>query len=492
MNRFVFFAIASIWLIQPLKAEVTPRTFTLREVIDLARKQSPDAMKARHSFQSSYWQYRSYKANFLPSVSLTSSPYLTHSENRITLESGKSKFVMQDQMYVDATLTVNQSIPLTGGSLFVKSKLQRADEFSDNTHSYNSTPVLIGFSQDLFGYNSLKWSMKTEPLYFEKAKKSYVETMELVASQACNYFFNLADALSDLNTAHKNQANADTLYRFAQGRYNIGTIADNELLQLEINKLQSETDVIQAEANVNYYQQQLRSFLGLQEDRELKLVVDSMVPAMQIEEEKVMALTLTNSPDIASLHLNELQSESNVAYQKANNGLKMDVYAQFGLTRTSEDINTSYRDLAQQQYVQLGVSIPLLDWGLGRGKIKVAQSELDLTRVKNEQQKNNIEQNVQRLVWQFNLQANMIRIAAKTAETAQRHHEVTQRLYLLGKSTILDLNAAIAGKDSKQKAYTSAIASYWGLYYTLRSMTLHDFEHDTPLTDEWLILLNKQ
>lgn len=467
------------------------RTFTLREVIDLAQKQSPSAISARHSFQASYWEYRSYRANLLPSLTLTSSPNLIRNENQITLENGKKKFVMQEQMNVDATLTLNQNIPWTGGQLFIRSRIQRADELSDHSFSYNTEPIIIGYSQNLFGYKALKWNMKTQPLYFEQAKKNYVENMELVASQACSKFFQLAGAQSDLVTARINSANADTLYQFAKGRYNIGTITENDLLQLEINKLQSEKEVIEAESNVNYYQQRLRSYLGLNDGAELELFIEDSVPSLNVDVEQAMALTMQNSPDVLELRIKKLESESNVAYAKANRGLKADVYAQFGLTKTSDDIKTAYDNTIQQQYVSLGITVPILDWGNGKGKVKVAKSRLELTNAQINQTQNDIEENVLQTVWQFNLQGSVIRIASKAANIAQKHHDVTQRLYLLGKSTILDLNAAISGKDSKKRAFINALSSYWGLYYALRSITLYDFERQEPLTENWVFLFNK-
>ena len=41
---------------------------TLDDAIGLAREQSPMAIMARHQFRSSYWEYRTYKASFLPSL----------------------------------------------------------------------------------------------------------------------------------------------------------------------------------------------------------------------------------------------------------------------------------------------------------------------------------------------------------------------------------------------------------------------------------------
>ena len=58
---------------------------------------------------------------------------------------------------------------------------------------------------------------------------------------------------------------------------------------------------------------------------------------------------------------------------------------------------------------------------------------------------------------------------------------MARQLYVMGKSTILDLNSAISEKDSAYRSYVSSLATYWRLYYTLRSLTRYDFEHDMPL-----------
>ena len=57
------------------------------------------------------------------------------------------------------------------------------------------------------------------------------------------------------------------------------------------------------------------------------------------------------------------------------------------------------------------------------------------------------------------------------------------------KSTILDLNASISEKDSARRNYISALYNYWSLYYTLRSMTLYDFERNTMLTEDYHLLI---
>lgn len=132
--------------------------------------------------------------------------------------------------------------------------------------------------------------MRIEPVRYREAKKSYVETLELVATRATQKFFNLATAQSNYETATTNYANADTLYQYAQGRYNIGTITENEMLQLELNKLTEETNRMNARIEMDNCMQELRSYLGIQSDEELKVKINDHVPDFSVELHEALLL----------------------------------------------------------------------------------------------------------------------------------------------------------------------------------------------------------
>ena len=166
---------------------------------------------------------------------------------------------------------------------------------------------------------------------------------------------------------------------------------------------------------------------------------------------------------------------SDLASAKANAGLKADLYVQFGLSQTGNKFADSYRNPMNQQYASIGISLPILDWGRGKGRVRVARSNVDLVDTQAEQGMKDFELNVCKMVRQFNLQAYRVAVAAKTDKTADRRHDVARRLYILGKSTILDLNAAIAEKDTARRNYITALKTYWSLYYGIRSMTGYDF-----------------
>ena len=484
MKRILAYALLLLALAMPATAQGQALTLTLQQTIERARRSSPDAEGARHTFRSAYWNYRYYRANYLPALTLTSAPYMDRAINRITMGDGSVQFVEQNLLSTDLSLSVTQNIALTGGTLSLTTSAQRLDLLSEHTSSWQTSPVILGYSQSLFGYNSLKWDRRIEPVRYEEARKSYVETLELVAATATQKFFDLATAQSNLEIATTNYANADTLYAYAQGRYEIGTISENEMLQLEINKLNEEANCMSARIEVENAMQELRSYLGIREDTDLQVRLNDSIPDFVVNLNEALLLANANSPDIQNMRRRELESESNVAQARANAGLKADIYLRFGLTQTGDKLRDAYRDPLDQQYVSLTLSLPILDWGRGKGQVRVARSNRDLVYTQVEQNKTDFQLNVRKLVKQFNLQAQRVRIAARTDRTAQRRAEVARRLYLLGKSSVLDLNASISEKDSARRNYIAALNEYWSLFYTLRSLTLHDFEHDRPLEED--------
>ncbi|MDR1003516.1 MAG: TolC family protein [Prevotellaceae bacterium] len=465
-------------------AQTNTLELTLEQTIERAREQSPDARAARHTYRAAYWNYKYHQANYLPALTLTSSPGLNHEFSNIAQSGGGFIAAEQNYLSTDLSLNLSQNIAWTGGTFSVSTGLGRLDDFIDDRVTWQTVPVSVNYTQSLFGYNSLKWNRRIEPIRYAEAKKSYAETLELVAAEATREFFALATAQTNLEIARTNYANADTLYLYAQGRYNIGTITENEMLQLEVNKLTEETNLMNAQIDVENATLQLCSYLGIQENVTLKACVSEQVPSLQIDLPVALSMARTNNPDMLGMRRRQLQGQSSVAQARANAGLRADLSLSFGLSQSGERLSTAYRKLSNMQRVSLGIVLPILDWGRGKGNIRVARSQLDLINSQVEQEQIDFDQNVRKLVMQFNLQARRVNVAARTDETAQRRADVARRLYILGKSSVLDLNASITEKDRSRRDHISALYTYWNLYYTLRSLTLFDFEQRRELTEE--------
>ncbi len=477
-----------LFSIQNSDAQVVKK-LTFDEVIKLSEEQSPNALMAKHRFRASYWQYRTFVAQYRPALTLSgTTPDYSTAYTRV-FTGGKWDYVPTNMLQNLASLSLAQNIGLTGGSISLESDLTLQNDFEAETNRYITVPVSIRLNQPIFRYNSLKWQKKTEPLKYQAAKQTFLSNIEQVHSQAVQNFFSLALAQINKQIAEMNYYNADTLWRMAKGRYDLGTIAEDELLQMQLSWLNSETSRKEAEMNLRDREIRLRSFLGFNENVRIELVLPNEIPSLQVDGQEVLDLAHANNPEMLDQQLTLLTAQSSVAQAKADKGLNANIFASYGLQGKDENFNTAYSAFSRNQGVRVGFTLPLLDWGLGRGKYKMAQSSLELAQVQSEQARTDFDQNLSLDVEQFNLQAEQVAIAAKSDTVAMKMYEVTKQRFLIGKIAVLELNNADTKKDQNRRAYVQALQNYWSYFYNLRSLALYDFINKKPLETDYENLL---
>jgi outer membrane protein TolC len=452
---------------------------TLNDAMTIAQAKSSDAMIAKHRFRINYWQYHSFKADYLPSINVDANlPSFSRSYRTVSVPDGPDIFQYNTLGNYSAGMTINQKIGFTGGSVFLESRLQRLDNiYPDSTYTnYQSVPIVIGYRQPIFQYNEYRWSKKLEPLKYEKAKRQYLEDIEQISITTINHFFNLLLAQIEVVIAEKNLNSYDTLYKIALGRYQLGKIAENDLLQLELNYLRAKASVDNASLNYENMLFRLKSYLRIKD-----ALVIQLLPPVETRHDLISAakaLDEARKNTAASIDFQErlITAESEVRKAKMDGRFDADLYIEYGLTQSTESISNVYKNPVDQQQLDLGISIPILDWGKARGQIKVAESNFELEQTSVEQEIIDFEQNVFLTVMQFNMQKDQLFIAAKADTVAQKRYDVTQNRYMIGQvNDVLELNNAQIDNDNARKGYYSALRSYWVNYYELRKMTLYDF-----------------
>ncbi|OFX89979.1 MAG: hypothetical protein A2W99_08545 [Bacteroidetes bacterium GWF2_33_16] len=475
---FLFIVIAFNNLV---KGQTITEELTFEEVIQLASEQSPDAIMAKHRFRANYWQYRTFKAGLRPSLTLSSTiPNLDRSYREFNDSSG-TYYLRINKNTTNLNLNITQSVPFTGGQLSINTDLSRLDDLTKNSYSYSSIPLSVSYRQPVLFYNEYRWERKIEPLKYEEAKRSYVLNIEQVSLKAVNYFFDLALAQQNLQVAKINFSNADTLYKIAQGRYNIGTIAENELMQMELSVLNAGSSLNSAQVDLEVKKFQLRSFLGFNEKVDLVLIIPKDIPKLTVDVEKALVIAQENNPDIISFERQLIEARRDVAKAKSEKGLQADLFASIGYTQQADEISAVYQNPQNQQQLTLGLNIPILDWGLGRGKYRMAQSSQEVVKTTVDQARTDFVQSVYLNVMQFNMQDDQLYIAAKTDTIAQKRYDLTKQRFLIGKVDVLDLNVSLSEKDAAKINYIAALRRYWSDFYTIRRITLFDFISDKPL-----------
>ncbi|MEO1434663.1 MAG: TolC family protein [Bacteroidota bacterium] len=467
-----------------LSQDTQTLTLSLSDVISMAKGQTPEVLLAKTRLTNAYWRFQSFKANFKPQFVLDAQlPVLDRSITAITLPDGSDAFLRRSLARSSVNVSLEQNIGLTGGNIFARTGLQRIDLISDsgNTTSYLSTPITVGITQPILRYNDARWEKQIQPLVYDEAERGFNEEIEEKAMDATGLFFDIFIAQISLEAAFVDRANADTLYRISQGRYNVGKIAENELLQMELSYNQMEVNVAQATIDLEQSTENLRNFLGIKQKVRFDLIAPDSIPEYIIDAELALNNALTNRSEQIQFERRVLQAEQEVARAKGENGVNINLFGSFGFTGTANTLSESYQSLLDQQSLNVGIEVPIADWGKAKSQRKIAESNLELVRQTVAQERTNFERNILIKIQQLALVRNRLDLAKRSFEIALKRYDITRKRYLIGKVGVTELNIALAEQSSSRQAYMQALRSFWMAHQEIRSLSLYDFIKNEPI-----------
>ncbi|MFV0484191.1 MAG: TolC family protein [Bacteroidales bacterium] len=467
---------------------------TLKQVIDMAGKQSLDAFINKNMYLRNYWEYRFFKADRMPLLSLSATPinYYNSVSKQYNFEDNEDYYVRRNYFTSEVGLELSQKVPFTGGEIFMSSELTMLQNIEDkNSSSFSSTPAVIGYRQNITGYNSMRWESKLSPMEFEKAKKDYIQSREELAQTSVSKFFQLVSAQIGVSIAENNYNNADTLYQIGQGRFKAGTITRDELLSLQLSAMNAELSVTQANQSMVRANAELASFLSMNENTQITCHVPEDMPIPFINVSNAVELAMQNNPDILDQEIRLLQADMNVRSAKSNNGLSANVFVQYGLDNTAPEFENVYKNPSQSQRASIGLSMPILDWGRRKGSVQIAEAQKEETVNRIKQEVIDFRQNISMNVMEFNIQSTQVNNAAKADTIANLGYDVTIQRFKIGKLEVTNLNIAQNNLSEARRAYYSALQKYWNYYYLIRKLTLYDFENKKTLSEDFEKLINQ-
>lgn len=453
-----------------------PLPLTLDEAIIIARRQSVDAAVARNELKTAYWEYRTFRADLLPEVNLQATlPSYRKEFSSYQLEDGSYTFVRTNNLQINGAISVDQNIWLTGGKLSLVTSLDFLKQLDGNSYNrFMSVPIALTLNQPIFGVNHIKWNRRIMPVRYEEAKAAFIRDTETVAMKTVDHFFSLLKLKENYKSAVQNRDNALKLFEVAKAKRRMGQISQNDLLQFELNLLNSRTTLADTESAYKSKMFEFRAFLGLDDNQNPEPILPDNVPDMEVTYGDVIEKALANNPFSHNIRRRQLEAEYEVAVAKGNQR-EISLFAQIGFTGTSDCFKGAYAPLKNNQVVHVGFNIPLIDWGKRRGKVKVAESNREVVESRLRQETMEFKQDIFMLVDRFNNQKELVGIAARADTIALKRYQTNVETFLVGKISTLELNDSQSKKDASRANYIVEMFLYWYYYYQLRGLTLWDF-----------------
>lgn len=463
----------------------------LNDVITLSEKNSLDAFKAKHLYQSSILEFRNFQVENLPILNMNLNPLVYNSSivERYDANLNRDVFRTVETLNSYLGLSVSQNITATGGNVFLRSNINRLQNSGTISNiAYNNNIIQLGFNQSLFSFNSLKWNKKTAPLVYEKAKIEFIEARESIHIKAVNFFFDLASAQLNYEISKDNFENANQLYEIGKERFKIATINQEELLNLELNLLNAEVAQKRAVNTLKDSQFSINTFLGNAGHLDYKLVIPETIFKTEMDFPSALKQAQENNSEILDMKLKELNSLKEFDRIKRQGRFNPTFSGIIGLNKNAENYSDSYINPLTQKQFSLRVTIPIIDWGTANRRTEVAANRNKIVIAENKQSIEDFKQKIMTQIGEFNLQSELVEKALRSKDIAIKAHELVLERFKFGNIDIVKLNASRTAKDRAINDYLNSLNDYWNNYYTIQKLTLIDLKTNQKLS----LVMDKQ
>lgn len=451
--------------------------FDLEQCINYSIKNSPGAKSAKSSYKARTGRINSFNASMLPQLNFNASiPGLSREIIPVIQPDGSQIFQPQSQYYGSGGLSLSQNIALLGSEITVFSGLSRIDAFGSRDYSiWRTTPFMVSYRQPLFAFNQLKWESRVQEINDLKNDDEYVAEIENLSMRITQRFFDLYIAKMNLKNAEQNVGVNDTLFTISKGRFEVGRIAENDLLQSELAFLNARNSY---ESALLDYRQTMEEFaveLGLENTTQINVKPPLFVPNLIINEEIAVEKAIKYNPSFKNIEIDKLQAEMNLRRVESNNNLNANITASFGLNNSSDVFIDAYQELQQQQRFDISLQVPIFRWGMGNSEIEAALEDKRRTEINTDLQKTNLEIDVRYQALRLIQLIKQVEISAKADTIASRRFEVAINRYYIGKIDLNSFFIAQNEKDSAFQSYIQILKTFWSSYYNIRRLTLYDF-----------------
>ncbi|MEZ5071349.1 MAG: TolC family protein [Bacteroidales bacterium] len=474
MKRVLLFAAFAGLLASPA---LTQQVLSLDQVLQKAREASIQSLLSRNEFLEAYWNFKMYKAEQLPNLSMNLAP-LSYNKSFTQIYNVVDDRYEYRETYLlasSSSLSMTQNIGATGGTVSLASSLFRVQNLSfDNDQSYTSVPFIVSYNQPLFAHNPYKWDKIIEPRKYEQAKRELIRDLQELNVEAVERFYLVAGAQNRLLMARAEVAAADTLLRIGRTRQTIADIDREELLNLELNHSNATIKFVQAREALRKAKDDLRLFIGLEAGEEFDLLLPGTSPPVDLPPADALELARMFNPEVFNLEIDRLEArkESDKAVKAYRFHMNMDL--SYGLNQSGAVLADAYASPLDRQMAQISLQVPILDWGRRKQAVSLARSQEEIVNAQSRLSLQNIEQEVMSLAYQYALRDMELQNTALADSIAGLTYHMTVERFRNGEAGITELDNAQTKKDNARQQYLSTQEKYWTLFYRLQSTTLFD------------------
>jgi len=477
-----------------LTAKADTYLLTLQESIELAMEKSYTMRNLQEDLKIAEYNLKSATSSLKTHIDFS----LTLPEFNQTVRTWDDttgvSFYSIKRMDYGGMVTVNQPL-ITNGNIYWETSLNSYDDFynRDRSATFNTRLRLRQPIDALYGYNAIRSSLKSARLDYERSSKSFRrEELNLVYRVSSSYY-NLLSLQRSTEIALLDYERQTEANEIAQNKYASGLIREVDALQMEVDLAEAQNSYEMALINQESAINSFKELLGIELTDSVVLKDELKYNIVVVDAEKAVEHALKNRIELRERDIAIEQQEMSIRQRKAEGMVRgyFDAYVQ--KTGTSMDdmstaygstLHTSANDFIDRPInygVGLTVSVPLLDWGENKARVRAAEARQRQNYLAKEELERNIETEIRNAVAQLNNNLKRLQLLEKNVVIAEKSFAITLQRFTDGD---IDSQTLALERNRLNSAYRNHLSAYIAYQLSLADImrkTLYDFEKGEPV-----------
>ena len=451
---------------------------TLDEVIRLAQDSAVTAFQSQHEYRSRQASYEAFEALRKPQLLLKIVP----NYSRIVSDPSRDYVYLRnyDIFSTSAQLRLNQKVLSFGGDAYIGTQAIWSEFFREEAtghpRQFVASPLLVGYSHTLLGYNPFRWEKQVEDQQLKAARQQHEYNLRCIAEEAAVRYFRLARQQRLLQMRLEELQMNDTLLAIAREKASIAIVSLAELRSIEVQQQNAANMVEETRKEELKARTELASLLRIKQmpdDTPLLTIPSLPSPATYTPDEAAM-LAKQNNPAYQQklAELTEARHQEDKTHKERGVNVGLDI--NLGLQQVNSTLGGAYKDQRLYALGAVQLTIPLMDHGAAKKRHAAAISWVERQESALQEIERLLAEDATVTLQKLNSNRMILASTSQTVKLAEEVFNETADNYANG---ICDINTYTLAQSRWSVAYNNyltALEEFWTTHYHLQTLIQYE------------------
>jgi outer membrane protein TolC len=458
---------------------------TLDESIAIAVKRGFIASEVASRYISARNNAESSRRKLWTSMSLSvSAPDFQESlTQQFNPGTGRYEYYQVNTTNLQSTLSINQPLVLTGGTLRFNQILLGRNQTSGLSSSTQQlkdyfSDFAVEFQQPFLTPNMQRVSATRADLALEQAETDYLKDQLDLGYSVTESFYTVFQATRNLQITREQVRQNQESYLTARNKYSAGLIPEVDVLQSEVELAASRNDSLGGERELLRSKNAFRLLLGIPTEDSVEISGEFASDSVFIDLGLATESALKNRSEVLASARNAELREADVDVAKSRSGFRFDLTARYGLNRNDTLFNDIFTGFNRARSASLVLTVPIFDWGGNSLQVEAAEVDYQNARARQDYVRQQIHQEIIDLVTKIDLAYSRVRLLEKSVTVAQKGYDISLQRFRTGSINRNDLAQTQQRLTAAKTNALNALIDYRLGLADLKRKTLWDFERN--------------